>query len=359
MSLSISNMNNTFIITLVRHGETLANRDRILQGQTDTNLSDLGKQQAKLVGLRLRDIRFTHMFSSDLARAAETATAIAAANAASSCQLVLDSRLRERSFGVLEGKTLHDLKATISKSGMSFETFSSNGAESMDSVISRAKSFLADLFKIMSTSHTDMATLAPISNTEDFLTVSNNDLSYFQSSSTIVVPNASMISHASVHSTDSLTSLISAPHLADIPSLTSLTSLLGLGGKDSIQSSDTDLANTSHQTPHLSITESVRLDTDDVGTDLDVPNILVVSHGLLLREMTRLILGCYLGKLDGQLIKETMHVCHNTGVSRYLMQVTSMNEKTEIHCLRCLIVNDVSHLTSIYQGMVTQFNGAA
>ncbi|KAH9503685.1 hypothetical protein Btru_067153 [Bulinus truncatus] len=89
-------MNRAFVITLVRHGETLENREKILQGQTDTHLSDLGKKQAKLVGLRLRDVKFSHMFSSDLSRAAETARAIAEANTASSCELILDSRLRER-----------------------------------------------------------------------------------------------------------------------------------------------------------------------------------------------------------------------------------------------------------------------
>ena len=57
------------IVTIVRHGETNENRQRILQGQMDSQLNDLGQRQAQAVAIALKDEPFTHAYSSDLARA--------------------------------------------------------------------------------------------------------------------------------------------------------------------------------------------------------------------------------------------------------------------------------------------------
>lgn len=56
-------------VYLVRHGETDANRDGIIQGQLNTPLNDLGRKQASLVGEGLRSIPFDIAYSSDLDRA--------------------------------------------------------------------------------------------------------------------------------------------------------------------------------------------------------------------------------------------------------------------------------------------------
>lgn len=64
-------------IYLVRHGETEANVTGVLQGQSDVALNENGKQQALLVGKRLKNKHFDVIFSSDLSRAAVTAQAIA------------------------------------------------------------------------------------------------------------------------------------------------------------------------------------------------------------------------------------------------------------------------------------------
>ncbi|KAH9503684.1 hypothetical protein Btru_067152 [Bulinus truncatus] len=281
-----------------------------VSGQTDTHLSDLGKKQAKLVGLRLRDVKFSHMFSSDLYRAAETARAIAEANTASSCELILDSRLRERSFGSLEGKTLQDFKSAIYKSGMSFDSYTSDGAESMDQVIFRARSFLMDLLKLSAESGSDI-------DMKDILdeTINHNDLLLPSKSELPISINPS----ANLRSTESLTHM----PLSIDTSISSVTSLLGFSSdfslhKDPTQSSDTNVASSSQsKTMQWSVSHSS--DTS-CRSDLDLTNILVVSHGLLLKELTRLILQHYVGKLDGYLIRETSRICHNTGISKYLMQ---------------------------------------
>lgn len=64
-------------IFLVRHGQTVHNRDRILQGpRLDGPLSELGQRQADSVADALADVRFAALYSSPMARARQTAQAL-------------------------------------------------------------------------------------------------------------------------------------------------------------------------------------------------------------------------------------------------------------------------------------------
>ena len=89
-------------ILAIRHGETAWNRDTRIQGSTDIGLNDTGKAQARRVAEALRDEAVDAVYSSDLLRARQTATAICASTGA---PLHLESGLRERAFGVVEGLT--------------------------------------------------------------------------------------------------------------------------------------------------------------------------------------------------------------------------------------------------------------
>ena len=51
---------------IIRHGETDWNKQRRLQGQSDTELNEYGIRLAKITGEALKDIRFDHIFSSPL-----------------------------------------------------------------------------------------------------------------------------------------------------------------------------------------------------------------------------------------------------------------------------------------------------
>lgn len=93
-------------IILIRHGETAWNRERRMQGQTDTPLSDIGRAQAAAVGRRLASYPFAALYSSDLARAWDTAAAIARE---SGHEIRRDTALRERTFGVFEGLTYDEM----------------------------------------------------------------------------------------------------------------------------------------------------------------------------------------------------------------------------------------------------------
>jgi 2,3-bisphosphoglycerate-dependent phosphoglycerate mutase len=86
-------------IYVVRHGETELNASRVFQ-QPATPLSERGRLQADRVAARLAPLGVARILTSDLARAVETAEAIAARTGA---PIVVDALLRERDFGDIRG----------------------------------------------------------------------------------------------------------------------------------------------------------------------------------------------------------------------------------------------------------------
>ncbi|WP_312047186.1 2,3-diphosphoglycerate-dependent phosphoglycerate mutase GpmB [Erwinia sp.] len=93
-------------VYLVRHGETLWNAARRIQGQSDSALTAKGEQQARQVGERMKHLGITHVIASDLGRTKRTAEIIADA---CGCDVTLDPRLRELNMGVLEQRPLDSL----------------------------------------------------------------------------------------------------------------------------------------------------------------------------------------------------------------------------------------------------------
>jgi len=86
----------------VRHGESTWNELGLIQGQNDlAQLTDVGRDQARAVAGTLKSLGFGRLVTSDLARARETAEIIGSELALAS---TLDSLLRERCFGILEGQ---------------------------------------------------------------------------------------------------------------------------------------------------------------------------------------------------------------------------------------------------------------
>ncbi|KTS15606.1 phosphoglycerate mutase [Pantoea dispersa] len=95
-------------VYLVRHGETVWNAARRIQGQSDSPLTDKGEQQAHQVGKRVKSLGITHVIASDLGRTRRTAEIIADA---CGCTVTLDARLRELNMGCLEQRPLDGLTA--------------------------------------------------------------------------------------------------------------------------------------------------------------------------------------------------------------------------------------------------------
>jgi len=87
-------------LVVIRHGETDWNVGSRIQGHTDIALNARGRWQAQRTAEALAGEAFEAVYTSDLARAADTAAALAARTGA---PLRLHLGLRERSLGVFEG----------------------------------------------------------------------------------------------------------------------------------------------------------------------------------------------------------------------------------------------------------------
>jgi len=93
-------------LILLRHGQTEYNATDRMQGQLDTDLSDLGRAQAKTVAQALADKRPFAIVSSDLRRAHDTALAL---GDHVGLPVETDSRLRETHLGEWQGLTHGDV----------------------------------------------------------------------------------------------------------------------------------------------------------------------------------------------------------------------------------------------------------
>jgi probable phosphoglycerate mutase len=128
-------------LILVRHGATAWSVAGQHTGRTDLALLELGRTQATEVGHRVRDLvgaMTPVVYSSPLRRALETADLILG----SSCDIVVDGRLREFDYGDFEGLTT----AQIRRTWPDWTVFDGcPGGESLAAVEARADSFLVDV----------------------------------------------------------------------------------------------------------------------------------------------------------------------------------------------------------------------
>ena len=116
-------------IFLVRHGETVDNARQIMQGQTQGELNEKGREQARQVAERLAVEQVDAVVASDLHRAIQTAEYIAAQHGLSVTTTPL---LRERDWGSFTGCFIPDLKGKVWPDDI----------ESEEALLLRARSFL-------------------------------------------------------------------------------------------------------------------------------------------------------------------------------------------------------------------------
>lgn len=93
---------------LVRHGQTAWNVEGRYQGQLDPPLNALGREQARRAAAELAPIGFDAIYSSDLARARQTAEALAALTG---LPVRLEPRLREIDQGEWQGILIDEIRA--------------------------------------------------------------------------------------------------------------------------------------------------------------------------------------------------------------------------------------------------------
>lgn len=127
---------------MIRHGETDHNRSGRYQGQTDIAMNEQGRQQSRLLAMRLAAEPLAVIYSSDLTRAQECARLVAGART-----VALDPRLREIDVGRVVGLTVPEIAEREPAFWAAFQRDREQtpypGGESAADVLRRARSALA------------------------------------------------------------------------------------------------------------------------------------------------------------------------------------------------------------------------
>lgn len=133
-------------IVAIRHGETAWNRDTRIQGQIDIPLNDTGHWQARRTAEALRGEDVAAIYASDLSRAHQTASAI---GQALDLPVQRHAGLRERCFGIFQGRTWAELEASHPDVALAWRRrvpdFAPEGGESLLTLRERVEQTFAEL----------------------------------------------------------------------------------------------------------------------------------------------------------------------------------------------------------------------
>ncbi|WHU48871.1 histidine phosphatase family protein [Gordonia sp. L191] len=149
-------------LILLRHGQTGYNATSRMQGQLDTDLSELGVQQAKSAAAALADKNPMVIRSSDLRRARDTAEALALATGLT---VDTDERLRETHLGQWQGLTHLEVDAQAPGARAIWRddaTWAPPGGESRTDVAARAVPVVTELVAALDDWGTGASPEAPV-----------------------------------------------------------------------------------------------------------------------------------------------------------------------------------------------------
>jgi 2,3-bisphosphoglycerate-dependent phosphoglycerate mutase len=124
-------------LIVVRHGESIWNKENRFAGWTDIELSEEGIQQAILLGEKLKTKYFDYIISSDLKRATDTVL-----YALNTKAYITSCRLRERNYGDLTGLTKNEIKE---KYGDHIWKEKIPNGESPEDVFGRVKKYIEEV----------------------------------------------------------------------------------------------------------------------------------------------------------------------------------------------------------------------
>jgi probable phosphoglycerate mutase len=141
----MQNQNNTTRFALIRHAQTVWNREKKIQGHSDSPLTADGEKQASSWGRRLSQFAWDRILASDAGRAQATAEII---NAILKVPLTLDPRLKEQNWGQWAGLTVRQIESeaqqVIDDKVNAGWDFCPPGGESRRSVWQRSQATLAE-----------------------------------------------------------------------------------------------------------------------------------------------------------------------------------------------------------------------
>jgi broad specificity phosphatase PhoE len=132
-------------LVMLRHGQTEYNAGSRMQGQLDTDLSDLGREQAAAAAEVLAKRQPLTIVSSDLRRALDTAVAL---GERSGLPVLVDTRLRETHLGDWQGLTHLEVDAAAPGARLAWREnarWAPHGGESRVDVAARSMPLVAEL----------------------------------------------------------------------------------------------------------------------------------------------------------------------------------------------------------------------
>ncbi|BBZ43215.1 glucosyl-3-phosphoglycerate phosphatase [Mycobacterium parmense] len=132
-------------LVMLRHGQTDFNLGSRMQGQLDTELSDLGRAQAVAAAEALGKLRPLRIVASDLRRAYETAVTL---GERTGLEVFVDGRLRETHLGDWQGLTHAEIDAEAPGARLAWRedaTRAPHGGESRVDVAARSLPVVEEL----------------------------------------------------------------------------------------------------------------------------------------------------------------------------------------------------------------------
>ena len=141
------------ILYVFRHGQSEDNENMIFSGWRDSKLTQKGIDQALDLANKLQDKKIDKLYSSTLSRAIDTMKyAISKNQNAKNLEIIQDERLRERSYGDLQGTSKLELFLTdedlCNEYRRSYTKRALNG-ENLDDVCLRVEEFILELLPQM------------------------------------------------------------------------------------------------------------------------------------------------------------------------------------------------------------------
>lgn len=126
---------------VIRHGQTDSNKNNKLLGIVDEEINETGYKQIVKVKERLNSVKFDVCFTSPLKRTIQTANILIQKKA----PILIDNRLIERGFGILEGGSYN---YRYTKEFWDYYLNKSNyEVEPLKDLFSRTREFLNDIKK--------------------------------------------------------------------------------------------------------------------------------------------------------------------------------------------------------------------
>jgi broad specificity phosphatase PhoE len=141
------------ILYVFRHGQTEDNANFIFSGWRDSDLTEKGVEQAKILAEKLKDKKIHMLVTSDLIRSVRTMEiAILQNDYAKKLEIHKDPRIKERRYGDLQGTSKLEMELIdpvhLAEERRSYDFVPPNG-ESTAMVIKRVRQFIEEIVPLM------------------------------------------------------------------------------------------------------------------------------------------------------------------------------------------------------------------